>query len=100
MRRPDQYDVKIADFAEGESVIYEINWLRWLNGAAIATSQVDPLTDGTLTIDDAGVLDTATQQRFRVSGGTAGQVYQGVATIVTDSGVTLKTSIRISVTEP
>jgi len=91
LRAPGDYDVFIDDFAEGESRVHGINWLA---GASLVGSTIKVETAG------ANLVATPTQdtaQRFRLSGGTAGERYSLVAT---STGEVKKTGLRIIAEEP
>lgn len=98
MRTRGSFDVLVDDFAEGEDVTYSIDWSHWLDADSINSSSIAPGTQDTLVI--AVEENTLTEQRFRVSGGVAGDIYHGVASIVTTGGDILKASIRIEVQTP
>lgn len=74
---------------------YQINWNTWLNGDTISTSEWD-VPDGIKKENDTNNTTTAT---IWVSGGTAGEMYKLVNTIVTAGGRTEQDSITIKVLE-
>jgi hypothetical protein len=94
LRAPGDYDVFIDDFAEGESRVYGINWLNWLAGASLVGSTIEVETAGANLVATP-TQDTLTVQRFRLSGGTAGERYSLVATVTTSTGDTLKASVLV-----
>lgn len=101
MRTLDTFDVRIDDFAAGESIIYGIVWGPWLKAASIASStlELDPNSPQDLTLDNAGVQDKVQTQLFRVSGGSAGEVYKALATVLDNLGNTYKVSLLVEVGE-
>lgn len=99
MRLRRDYDLHIDDFAEGESKAYAINWLGWLDGAQITSSDIEVESDGA-TLTAVGISNTLNLQRFRLAGGQADKAYALKATINTSSGDTLKCSVLVTCRQP
>jgi len=74
---------------------YQINWLAWLDGDTISTSEWEAPTG--ITIDSDSATTSATT--VWLSSGTAGDSYLIVNRITTDGGRTDDRSITISVAE-
>ena len=87
----------MKQFSKDPSAVmdYQVNWATWLGSDTISTSTWSVPTG----ITQASATNTTTTATIWLSGGTAGQVYSLVNTIVTAGGRTDQRTIQVRVVQ-